>query len=162
MSGCDRPLVLVVGIGNPDRGDDGVGPAIAHRLSRRIPPGVGVLKCAGDVLTLIMDWEGVTSVILVDATAPITQPGRVHRLDVAKNPLPIDFARPSTHSFGLAETVELARSLGTLPASVVAYLIEGEQFESGASLSPAVARAVDEVVEQICLDFSSILGTSQA
>jgi len=38
MSGSDRPLVLVVGIGNSDRGDDGVGPAVARRLRGRVPP----------------------------------------------------------------------------------------------------------------------------
>jgi hydrogenase maturation protease len=85
MSGSDRPLVLVVGIGNSDRGDDGVGPAVARRLRGRVPPGVSVLERGGDALALIEDWEGVPSVIVVDAVAPITEPGRIHRHDLTRN-----------------------------------------------------------------------------
>jgi hydrogenase maturation protease len=162
MSGSDRPMALVVGIGNPDRGDDGVGPAIARRVSGWVSPGVSVLELGGDVLALIENWEGIPSVIVVDAVAPITQPGRLHRLDLAKNPLPVAFAPPSTHAFGLAEAVELARSLGRLPPFVVAYLVEGEQFEPGAPLSPTVAKAVEKVVERISLELSAILGAPQA
>jgi hydrogenase maturation protease len=162
MSDSDRPTALVVGIGNPDRGDDGVEPAIAQRVSGRVPPGVSVLELGGDVLALIESWAGIPSVIVVDAVAPIAEPGRFHRLDLAKNPLPVAFAPPSTHAFGLAETVELARSLGKLPPFLVAYLVKGEQFEPGAPLSPTVAKAVEKVVERVSQELSAILGTPQA
>ena len=156
MSGSDRPAVLVIGIGNPDRGDDGIGPAVARRLRGRLPPGVSVLERGGDILALTEDWEDFSAVILVDAVAPITKPGRLHRLDLAKTPLPVAFAPRSTHAFGLAETVELARSLARLPPFLVAYLIEGEQFEAGGPLSPTVARAVEEAFERITLELSAI------
>jgi hydrogenase maturation protease len=161
MSGSDRRLTLVIGIGNLDRGDDGLGPTVARRLSGRVPLDVSVLERCGDALALLEEWEGFASVIVVDAVAPMTEPGRVHRLDLAKNPLPVAFAPPSTHAFGLAETVELARSLGRLPAFFAGYLVEGEQFEAGAPLSPMVAKAVGEVVERIILELSAMLGTSQ-
>ena len=162
MSGSDRPLVLVIGIGNPDRGDDGAGPAVARRLRGRLPPGVNVLERGGDILALTEDWEGFSAVILVDAVAPITQPGRLHRLDLAKNPLPVAFAPRSTHTFGLAETVELARSLARLPPFLFVYLIEGEQFGAGGPLSPTAAKAVEEAFERISFELSAILGTAQA
>ena len=82
MRGSDRPLVLVVGIGNPDRGDDGVGPVIVRRLKGRVPADVRILECGGDALTLLDEWEGFASVILVDAVAPIDRPGRVATLSV--------------------------------------------------------------------------------
>ena len=156
MSGSDRPLTLVIGIGNPDRGDDGVGPEVARRLHGRLPATAGILKRSGDAIALIEDWKGFSSVILADAVAPIAEPGRIHRLDLAKNPLPVAFSPGSTHAFGLAETVELARSLGRLPPFLVAYLIEGEQFEAGGPLSPMVSKAVDTAVEQITRELSAI------
>jgi hydrogenase maturation protease len=152
MRGSDRPLVLVVGIGNPDRGDDGVGPVIVRRLKGRVPADVRILECSGDALTLLDEWEGFASVILVDAVAPIGRPGRVHRVDLAKNPLPLAFSPRSTHALGLAEAIELARCLGRLPRFIAAYLVEGEQFETGASLSPVVANAVDDGVAAIITD----------
>jgi hydrogenase maturation protease len=157
MSGRHQPRVLVAGIGNPDRGDDGFGSAVARRLRARVPAAVSVIELGGDVLALIEVWEGFQSVIVVDAAAPMTRPGRIHRLDLARNPLPAAFAPPSTHAFDLAETVELARSLGRLPPFLVAYLVESERFETGAPLSPTVTKAVDEVLERILTEITSTL-----
>ena len=157
MSGGDQPRVLVVGIGNPDRGDDGFGPAVARRLRGRVPSTVRVLTRNGDALALIEDWNGFPSVIVIDAVAPISDPGRVHRLDLTDGPLPIGLAPRSSHAFGVAETVELARNLGRLPRCLIAYLVEGEQFATGAPLSPTVAEAIEMVAERIVVELSAIL-----
>jgi hydrogenase maturation protease len=164
MSGSVRPGgdVLVVGIGNPDRGDDGFGPAVANRLRRCVLPAVRVLECSGDVLALIDEWAGFSTVIVVDAAAKISRPGRVHRLDLTHRLLPQGFARSSTHTFGIAEAVELARSLSRLPRNLVAYLVEGEWFDIGAPLSPVVASAVDEVVERIFAELAQISAAPRA
>jgi len=162
MSSSDQLSVLVAAIGNTDRGDDAVWPAVARRLRGWVPFGISVLELGGDALALIEYWRGFSSVIIVDAVAPITKPGQVHRLDLTNNPLPVTLAPRSTHALGLAETVELARSLGRLPLFIVAYLVEGEQFETGAPLSPAVAEAVEEAVERIILELSETPGTPQA
>jgi hydrogenase maturation protease len=156
MSGRGQSLVLVTGIGNPDRGDDGLGRAVARRLRARVPSSVRILERSGDMLALIEDWRGFSSVIVVDAVAPAGEPGRIHRFELTDHPLPIAFAPRSTHAFGVAETVELARSLGRLPSYFVAYLVEGERFETGAPLSPAVAEAVDEVAERIIAELALI------
>jgi len=91
--------------------------------------------------------------------APISEPGQVHRIDLADSPLPIGFAPSSSHAFGVAQTVELARSLGRLPQYLVAYLVEGEQFGTGAPLSPAVAASVEDVAERVLDELSAILKT---
>ena len=151
--------VLVAALGNPDCGDDGVGPAAAARLRGRAPPAARIVACGGDVLALIEEWRDFADVILVDAAAtPFGRPGRIHRLDLALQP-PSDgdadaaaaaaLAHPSTHMLGLAEAVALARQLGRLPRRLVAYLVEGECFAVGAPLSPAVAAAVDIVADRI-------------
>ena len=153
MSG-DPLSVLVAAIGNPDRGDDGVGPAVADRLRGRVPYGVRVIECFGDVVSLIEEWAGFSAVILVDAAAPICRPGRIHRFDL-RGPSPlVTFARGSTHAFGIAEAVELARTLGRLPRYLVLYLVEGERFDIGAPLSPAVNDAVDKVAQTILGELS--------
>jgi hydrogenase maturation protease len=158
MTGDDRPLVLVVGVGNQDRGDDGFGLAVANRLLGRVPPTVSILERSGDAIALIEDWNGIPMVIVIDAVAPISEPGRVHRLDLSNSPLPIGFAPRSIHAFGVAETVELARRLGRLPRCLVAYLVEGEQFETGAPLSQAVVEAVEDVAERVFSELLAILG----
>ena len=82
MNGSERALALVAGIGNPDRGDDGFGPTVAQRLRGRAPFTVRVVERSGDALALIEEWNGIPFVIVIDAAAAISQPGRVHRLDL--------------------------------------------------------------------------------
>ena len=159
MTGDEQPLALVVGIGNRDRGDDGFGPAVAHRLMERVPSTVRILERSGDALAMIEDWDGIPSVIVIDAMAPISKPGQVHRFDLTESPLPIGFAPSSSHALGVAETVELARSLGRLPQCLLAYLVEGEQFETGVPLSPVIAAAVADVAERVLAELSTILET---
>jgi hydrogenase maturation protease len=144
-----RSGVLVVGIGNPDRGDDGFGPAVARRLRGQLPPAVHIVERTGDVLALIADWEDFADVVIADAVALMTRPGRIHRFDLRQCGLPIGFAYRSTHGFGVSEAIELARALGQLPRRLVLYVAEGARFEPGSLLSPAVAAAVDEAVGRI-------------
>ena len=55
----------------------------------------------------------------------------------------------SSHAIGLVESVELARTLGSLPRRCVVYAIEAERFDLGAGLSPAVAAAVDAACARV-------------
>lgn len=153
---------LVIGIGNQDRGDDAVGLHVARHLAARAASegwaGVAVLEAAGDALALMEGWAGAARVVLVDAAAPGTAPGRIHRLDPMLVPLPREIALGSTHAFGLAETVELARVLGRLPERLVIYAIEAGGFEAGAALSPEVAASVAPVVARIAAELAGSEG----
>ena len=77
------------------------------------------------------------------------EPGRLHRLDAAAQPLPQGLFGCSTHGFGVAEGIELARALGTLPPVCVVYAVEGERFDTGAPMSEAVTRALPALGEEI-------------
>ena len=60
--------ILVIGIDNAERGDDGVGLAVAERVSGLGLSKVDVAKNCGDACGLMEAWEGYGNVILVDAT----------------------------------------------------------------------------------------------
>jgi hydrogenase maturation protease len=148
--------VLVVGIGNPDRGDDGVGRLVVRQLGGCVPPDVAIVERAGDALSLIDDWAGRDAVILVDAATPHGAPGRVHRIDLLADELPIEVSPSSTHAYGVAEAVGLARALGLLPASLVAYAIEGAMFAPGAPVSPEVASAAARVAARVAVELCRV------
>jgi hydrogenase maturation protease len=141
-------VTVVIGIGNPDRGDDGVGRVLARRLRARAAPGIEVRECDGEATGLMAAWEGAEEVVLVDACRGAGPPGSVHRLDAAEiaGPGSRRLRHGSTHSFGVTAAVGLARALAGLPLHLVLYAIEGRRFGEGAGLSPEVERAVDEVV----------------
>lgn len=137
---------LVLGIGNEWRGDDAAGLEVARRLSGA---GVRAVGCGGDPSGLLDAWAGERDVILVDAVRSGAAPGTLHRLDAAARPLPARLFRGSTHHMGLADAVELARTLGRLPERLELVGIEGAVFASGHPLSPAVGRAVEAVTAEL-------------
>ena len=140
------PRALVIGVGNRFRGDDGAGPAAAERLDSE---GIETIEYAGDGTQLIALWEGVEQVIIVDAMRSRCAPGTVRRFDAVHQRLGQNLFAQFSHEIGVSEGVELARTLGRLPARLSVYGIEGSRFELGETLSPEVARAVEETVRRI-------------
>jgi hydrogenase maturation protease len=141
--------ILIIGIGNPYRCDDGAGLAATTELTRIQLAGADILQAHGDGTSLIEAWHGRKRVVLIDATSSGALPGTIHRIETSSEPLPASFSHHSTHSVNLAEAVELARVLHRLPERLTVLGIEGENFRSGTELSPAVRSAVDEVVRLI-------------
>lgn len=146
---------LVIGFGNRWRGDDAAGLVVADRLKGRLPDAT-VLACERVPPDLFAWWDSTTRVVLVDAASPALAPGCLHRFDAMTAPLPCDLLRMSTHTGGVAEAVELARALSSLPRELVVYAIEGGSFEHGAPLSEVVRRAVDEVVEGVLAELDGV------
>lgn len=140
------PRRIVLGIGNPDRGDDGAGRRVARLLRGRLPERIEVAEHDGEATALLARLEGAAAAYLIDACASGAPPGTVHRFDVSAAPLPHGVFGLSTHGMGLAAAVELARALGQLPLRCIVYAIEGESFAPGAPLSLPVSAAVAEVV----------------
>jgi hydrogenase maturation protease len=144
-----NPKTLVIGVGNEFRGDDGAGLVVARGLRALAHPNVTVLEQRGEGAALLEAWGGAGRVIVVDAVSSGNKPGTIHRLEVGDQPLPAHFSGRSTHAFGLAEAVELARQLDRLPASLTIYGIEGKSYDLATGLSPEVKIAVEELIEQI-------------
>jgi len=132
----------VIGVGNAARGDDAAG-LLAARA-------VGGVELEGDPSALLDLFDGLDSAVVVDAVRSGAAAGTVQRFDAAGGPLPTAIrSSTSTHLVGIADAIELARALDRLPPRVTVYAIEGERFDLGAPVSPAVAAAVDAVVAEL-------------
>jgi len=139
----------VLGIGNPERGDDAAGREVARLLRGTLPADTEVAEIEGEASELLCRFAGAEAVFLADACRSGAPPGSVRRLDLNEAPLQHGLFGLSTHGFGLAEAVELARALGQLPPYCVIYAIEGTNFETGAPLSQAVAAAAGDVAARL-------------
>jgi hydrogenase maturation protease len=142
---------LIIGVGNADRGDDGAGLAAASLLRERLDRerGIRVIEHWGEATGLIAAMEGWDQVLMIDASMSGARPGSYRIFEAGETALPSDLAEMSSHGFGVAQAIELARALGTLPAHCRVYAIEGEAFDTGAPLSDAVGIAVDNVIDEI-------------
>lgn len=141
--------VLVIGLGNRSRGDDGVGLEVARRLERSRRSNTRVILAHADLVSLLDLWQGAAGVIVVDAMHSGSHPGTVRRFDARVKPMLGSQFGVSSHAVGLAEVIELGRVLKQLPPHLSVVGIEGADFRPGAGLSPAVARAVPKAVRLV-------------
>ena len=140
---------MIIGCGNADRGDDRAGLLVARRLRAL---GVDAQEHSGEAAGLLEAWKTVPAgqpVIVVDTVVTGSPPGSIFRWDASAAPLSMESLRCSTHGFGVAEAVELARVLGKLPHELLIYGIEGARFEMGAEPSPEVLLAVGDLADRI-------------
>lgn len=148
--------VVVIGYGNPYRGDDAAGLIVTGILRRYLPSFADIRSITSDGTALLDAWRDADAAILVDAVVSDSEPGTVHRMTALPEPeQTMRFA--SSHSFGLADAVGLARTLDLLPQRMVIYGIEAGQFEEGAGLTEAVEAAVLKVATEIAADFHALI-----
>ncbi|MDH3295161.1 MAG: hydrogenase maturation protease [Acidimicrobiia bacterium] len=150
--GSERRRLLVIGIGNRHRGDDAIGPLAAEAVGARFPDSVDVEVVAGDPSTLPLRWSTDRDVVVIDAAVVrgSAVPGTLIEFDGLNHRWPVETGI-SSHGFDLATTIELARRLGRLPASltVLAVAIDAGRVEHLAPPSQVIREAVDEVVDRV-------------
>jgi hydrogenase maturation protease len=141
--------LLLIGIGNEYRRDDGVGLVIVRQLRSVVPADVTVLELSGEGATLMDAWQKAAIVYVFDAVRSQATPGTIHQIDAKAQTVPTQFFHYSTHAFSLAEAVELARVLNQLPPKLVLYGVEGADFGGGVGLSDCVEIAVPKVIDRV-------------
>lgn len=146
--------LLLIGVGNTLREDDGAGLAVAEAVRTAAVPDVEVRVEPGEAAGLIEAWRGGHRVVVVDAMRSGAPAGTVreYRVGAPHDDSALagaDLRAFSSHGLGVPAAVALARQLGALPASLLVIGIEGAAFGTGISLSPEVAAAVHRVVTRI-------------
>ena len=146
---------VVIGIGNPFRSDDGIGPAVAAQIQRRRLPGVRVVISGGEAAGLLEAWAGARLAVIVDAIRRVpSSPGRLHRLLASQ--LETGGPAASSHGLGVPDALRLGRVLERLPRRIVIFAVEGADTGPGTGLSDAVAAALPEVVAAVMAELPDV------
>ncbi len=152
---------LVLGLGNPILGDDGVGWRVAEQCAEYVmthPPrepsscSVEFDSHGGGGLGLAERLIGYDRAILIDAIHTGTQPpGIVTSFPLDALPSPGSVHTSSAHDTSLLTALELARRLGArVPEQVIIVAIAAQNiYEFSEELSPAVEKAVPEAVGRV-------------
>jgi hydrogenase maturation protease len=133
--------ILVAGVGNVLRGDDGFGPAVVGRLGS-LPSGVEMVETGiGGVALLQELLAGCDGLVLVDAVDRGAQPGTVFELEPevgdAIHVADVHLANPD-------RVLSMAKTMGALPDRVRIVGCQPLQTdELGQGLSPVVETAAD-------------------
>lgn len=157
--------VLVVGVGNVLRGDDGFGVFVARRLlAEPVPEGVRILELGiGGILLVQELLDPVDGLVVIDA------------IDLERPPGTVFVIRPEVPDVGSMSLWErrdeladmhyatperafmLARALGALPSAAWVVGCQPRDVERwGEGLSPEVAASIDAAVREVRAVVTSI------
>ena len=131
--------LLVIGIGNEFRRDDGVGLSVAQRIAERELPGVRVLSGVSEPAALLDAWSGAARAVAVDAvTGAHATPGRIRRWTASDLEATTVV---SSHTLGLAQTCALGQALARMPDELVVFTVDVVDTNHGIGLTPEIGRA---------------------
>jgi hydrogenase maturation protease len=140
--------VVLIGLGNPFRRDDGIGPALMTAVEPRLPPDVTLVTATRDPTVLLEAWADADLALVVDAAVhkPST-PGRIHRYTAG---LPTDApVAGNSHGMGVSEAIRLATVLDRAPRRLVVLAVEVADVSVGHGLSAAVEAAIPMLTKSI-------------
>ena len=144
---------LILGLGNPLRGDDGLGPRVVEELERRgLPAGVTVVDGGVGGLSLLRYLEEWERVLIVDVADVGREPGQFVRFSPGEARLAEGGSGFSVHDAGLAEAFALGRALGRQLAEVVIYGLQPESLGWHMGLSPAVEARMPALIVALLED----------
>lgn len=146
----NRQATVVIGLGNPLMGDDGLGIAALERLGRdwRVPPEVELVDGGTWGLSLLPTIETAARVLFIDAIDIGAAPGT--EVVLSREHLPRVLAtKVSPHQVDLREVLALAELRGTLPMETTAIGLQPGLVEMRDELSEVLRARLDDLVAAV-------------
>jgi hydrogenase maturation protease len=145
---------LVIGLGNPILGDDGVGWLIAHKLQQiyhcKSNVDIDCLSLGG--ISLMESMIGYDRAILIDAIVTHQTPvGSINCYKLDDLPNPVSEHMSSAHDTTLQNALRIGRELGIqLPKDIAVVTVESQKvYEFSEELTPSVAAAIPKAIKII-------------
>lgn len=142
--------VVVIGLGNPLMGDDGLGLAVLDELRSgyTLPDAVELVDGGTWGMNLLPVIEDADELILIDAIDVAAKPGTLVRLE--HHQLPRYLAtKISPHQVDLRDVLALAELRGTLPPDTVALGLQPASIELRNSLSDLLRLRVESLADAV-------------
>lgn len=143
--------ILVVGLGNPILGDDGVGWVVAEEVKKHLSPELTVdvdcLSLGG--ISLMERLIGYQRAILIDAFISEEEEGSIIVSKLEELPNYSAFHLTSAHDMSLQNAMEMGRRLGAdLPQELTVVGVSASQvYDFSEELSPRVQEAVPKMTK---------------
>lgn len=150
---------LVLGIGNPILGDDGIGFHIAQELAKQIKDeNIDVKDTSADGLNLLELIMGYDKLIVIDAIMTEDEKvGEIYRLKPENTGKPASLT-VSPHHSNLATTIEIGKKLFAeeIPEEIIVFGISTQEVarvteEITAKVKEAIPRVINLVLEELGL-----------
>jgi hydrogenase maturation protease len=152
-------MLLVIGCGNTNRCDDGVGVRVAQRL---LAAGLGrdgeveIFDAGTSGMDIMFKARGADKLVIVDACTSGSEPGAVFEIpgsELENRPAP----SYTLHDFRWDHALYAGRRIwgDDFPSDVTVVLVEARDLGFGLDLSEPVTRAAAIIVERIAAMIST-------
>lgn len=141
---------VVIGLGNPLMGDDGIGLALLARLTEgwEVEPAATLVDGGTWGMNLLPTIEDAGRLILLDAINVGAAPGTV--VELARHQIPRFLAtKISPHQVDLRDVLAVAELRRTLPEDTIAIGLQPAVVALSEMLTPVVQDRVDEAVAAV-------------
>lgn len=149
---------LILALGNPIRGDDGVGLAVLNSLecSKALPENTDLLSYSGGGLLNLLLTGHYERVIIVDAAMMGCPPGEWRRFALQEVNLEKTGTsdRLSLHEASLAEIISLAKALGITLPEVIIFGVQPENLSQSSTISEPVKQSIPRIRDAILKEAS--------
>ena len=138
--------ILIIGIGNPIRGDDGLGWAVVNVLAEQFSdPGFGFMQVQQLTMDLVEPIAEARFVIFIDARLG-SSPGQIEQIEIEAS---TSIDAPITHFFDPQTLLAAIQALyGCHPAAAL-FTIQCSSFEYTEQLSPPTRVAIPDLIHQL-------------
>jgi hydrogenase maturation protease len=148
--------VVVLGVGNTLRADEGIGVRVVEALERdyTLPAGVEAIDAGTSSMEMLEDLSHLDFLLVVDAIVAGKPPGTLVRL--AGDEVPVFFRRNlSPHGIGLSDVLAALEFMGAEPRETVIIGVQPVSLELSTELTPTVAERLPELVAQAVAELSA-------
>lgn len=135
--------ILIIGIGNPSRGDDALGPLAIERLEGLALPDVELLTDFQLQVEYALDLQGRARVIFVDAAESGPEPYAFDPVTARQD------TSYSSHELSPAAVLHAYERLFGPPPEAHCLAIRGYQFDLGTPPSPAAQANLDAAIDHL-------------
>ncbi len=142
------PARLIIGIGNPSRGDDALGPLLIERLETLRLPDVELLTDFQLQVEYALDLRGRGQVVFVDASLEAPAPFTFNPVEAVAD------ASYSSHELSPGAVLYAYEKLFGEPPPAFVLAIRGEAFELGDDLSAAASANLEAALAFLMQRFS--------
>ena len=144
-------LTAIIGCGNPNRTDDGVGPYVIKLLrDRDLPDNVELFDGGTDGMGVMYQARGCSRLVIIDARIPDGNPGSIYEVpgDILERPPNQSL---NLHDFRWDHALFAGRKIygDAFPQDVTVLLVEAASLDMGLELTPEIERAAGAVAQRI-------------